>query len=152
MRDAPALTGLLWTLGNEPLLAFIIGAPLTWLAHSTLAVVLLVTSLTASGVVFLPLAAALILGANLGGAIAPFLITSSYLAYARAITPGNLLMRAGGTLALVPFLGWVLPFLEFATSDPARQALHFHTVINLATAVFFLPLLGFVAYATERLL
>ena len=75
LRDAPALAVVLAPLSAEPVLAIILTALLTWLAHSSLAVVLLVMSLAVGGIVELPLAFAMVLGANVGGAIAPVFVS-----------------------------------------------------------------------------
>ena len=75
LRQSQELDAVLAPLLNEPLLAVLVAALIAWLAHSGLAVVLLVLSLAAAGTVPLPLAFALVLGANVGGAIAPVAAT-----------------------------------------------------------------------------
>ena len=74
LRDSPMLHLILSSLGSErvPLLAVLTAAAMTWLAHSSLAMVLFVMSLASGGAIDGKLAVALILGANLGGAIVPF--------------------------------------------------------------------------------
>lgn len=56
-------------LEGDPLIALLLAALLTWACHSSVAVVLLVASLAQAGLVSLPIALALVLGANLGGAL-----------------------------------------------------------------------------------
>ena len=68
LRDAETLSVLLHPLTNEPLLAILVAAVLTWLAHSSLTVVVLVMSLASLQVISLQLALTLVLGANVGGA------------------------------------------------------------------------------------
>ena len=58
---------------GSPLLYVLLAAVLTWAAHSSVIVVLLVMSLAAAGLVPVDAALALVLGANLGTAINPLL-------------------------------------------------------------------------------
>ena len=68
-EDAPSLRLLLGAIATQPWLDVIIAAGLTWAAHSSVAVVLLIMSLAAKGVVPLDAAFALVFGANLGTAL-----------------------------------------------------------------------------------
>ena len=56
-------------LAHDPVLALIFGAIFTWVMHSSVAFVLFVISLTGAGLVGLPLALTLVLGANVGGGL-----------------------------------------------------------------------------------
>ena len=67
-ENAPSVRILLSAMTDEPLLCLLMAAALTWAAHSSVTVILLVMSLAYSQFIT-PLAAlALILGANLGSA------------------------------------------------------------------------------------
>src|ERR1700728_2518114 len=72
-EQAPAVRVLLGAITHDPVLCIIIAAALTWAAHSSVAVVLLVMSLAFSHFVTAEAALALVLGANLGSAINPML-------------------------------------------------------------------------------
>src|ERR1051325_3345437 len=76
LRDSALFRSLLTGLAGEPVLGFLAATAVAWLVHSSLAIVLLVMSLAAGGALPLPLALALVLGANVGGALAPFLTLS----------------------------------------------------------------------------
>src|SRR4051794_18222539 len=72
-EDAPVVHTLLSAVTGEPFLCVLIAALLTWAAHSSVAVVLLVTSLAYSGFISPVATLALVLGANLGSAINPLI-------------------------------------------------------------------------------
>src|SRR4051812_44352766 len=72
-EDMPSLRLLLGAVATQPVLDVILGAGLTWAAHSSVATVLLTMSFAAKGVVPPDAAFALVLGANLGTAINPVL-------------------------------------------------------------------------------
>lgn len=149
-EDAPSLRLLLGSVATEPLLDVLLAAVLTWAAHSSVAVVLLVMSLAAKGVVPLHAAFALVLGANLGTAINPLLEGAAGGGTARRLPMGNLAIRAVGCLVAVALLDRIGPWLAAAVPDPAHAVAMFHTGFNLALAVVFLPLLGPVAHLLRR--
>src|SRR3954468_2883983 len=104
-EDAPAVRMLLGAITGEPVLCVLIAAILTWAAHSSVAVVLLVMSLAYSGFITPVAALALVLGPNLGSAINP-LIEGSHAANpaTRRLPLGNLLNRLVGCVLVLPFL------------------------------------------------
>ncbi|HEX5599167.1 MAG TPA: Na/Pi symporter, partial [Hyphomicrobiaceae bacterium] len=91
MRASPTITAMMTALGNEPVIAVLVAAIITWIAHSSLAIVLFVLSLAAGGAIGPVLALTLVLGANLGGAVAPFTALTGSPVTARRVPLGNLL-------------------------------------------------------------
>ncbi len=152
LRESPALATVVATLAGDPLIALAVAALLTWLAHSSLATVLLVMSLAEHGVVDLEMALALVLGANIGGGIAPVVMTSGSESAGRRAPLGNLLMRTLGAAVVLPFIPLIAPYLGLLEAATARQVVDFHTAFNLALAAAMLPGLPLVAALCERLL
>ena len=154
LRDSPTLKLVLSSLGTEkvPVLAVLVAAAMTWLAHSSLAMVLFVMSLAGGGVIDTRLAVALVLGANLGGAIVPFVALSGSAVAARRVVLGNLLIRAACVVVAIPFTAMLANAMASVSVDSARLAVNFHLAFNLALAVVALPLLSFVATLAARLL
>ena len=152
LRDSPALKLVLSALGADVFLAALAGALITWLVHSSLAIVLFVASLAAGGLIDARLAMPLVLGANLGGAVAPFAALAGSTVAARQVPLGNMLMRGGGVLLALPLLGVLTPLMIGLSPDPARLALNFHMLFNLAVALAGLVLLLPLAALARRLL
>ena len=94
IESAPILRPLVQGLGGDPILAVLIAAALTWACHSSIAIVLLVASFAGAGIVTPEGALALVLGANLGGALPALLETMTPTA--RRLPLGNLLVRGTG--------------------------------------------------------
>jgi phosphate:Na+ symporter len=152
MRDSPALVYMVTLLSGAPLIALLLAALVTWLAHSSVAIVLLVMSLATTGILPLELVFVLVLGANVGGAIVPLAL--SWLdsnRRARRIPAANLAVRGACALALLPLLGLLTPELTHIGADPARQVANFHTAFNLGLALLFLPLAGLLGGLAARL-
>ena len=141
-EDVPSLRMFLGAISTEPVLDLLLAALLAWLAHSSVAVVLLVMSFASKGVVPPHAAFALVLGANLGTALNPILegITGDNPA-ARRLPLGNFLNRALGCcvgLAVLPIVG---PWLVQVVPDNGLAVAVFHTAFNVALAAVFFPLL-----------
>lgn len=151
LRESELLAALAGPLAEEPLLAVIAAALLTWASHSSIAIVLLVMSLAAGGVVGTPLALALVLGANLGAGLIAAGLTARSAPAVRRAPLGNLLMRGAGAAAGLFALPFVLPHLDLLGGSPERAVANFHTGFNLILLCVFLPLLGPVAWIAERL-
>ncbi|MGZ3012551.1 Na/Pi symporter, partial [Pseudomonas aeruginosa] len=80
IEASPAFVAVIHGLEGDPLIALLLAALLTWACHSSVAVVLLVASLAQAGLVSLPIALALVLGANLGGALPALGVAGSRVA------------------------------------------------------------------------
>lgn len=152
MRDSTVVQTVLGALSGEPLLAVLVGALLTWAAHSSLAMVLLVMTLADERLLTVGLALALVLGANLGGSLPPFFATRAAEPSARRVPLGNMGFRLVGAAVVLIGLGWIANWVALLEPDPARQVVNFHTAFNLALAVLFLPLVGVAARLVARVL
>lgn len=139
-------------LASQPLLAIIISALFTWLAHSSLGTVLLYMSFVHTQVIPVDLGLSLVLGANIGGVIAPVVMTLRDIPAGRRVPLGNLLTRAIGVLITIPLLNVIGPEIARFDPDPARQIVNFHTAFNLALAVAFLPFIGPMTRLSEIIL
>ena len=151
IRGSTVVINLLGALGAAPVLALLIGAALTALVHSSLAVVLLIVSLLATGAVEPPLALALTLGANLGGTVPPLLATANYGPIARRVPLANAAVRLTGCIIVLPFLDSISAALLAWAPDPARVAIDFHLLFNALLALGFLPLIQPLARGAERI-
>jgi phosphate:Na+ symporter len=152
-EQAPAVRALLAAVTTDPVLCVIIAAALTWAAHSSVAVVLLVMSLAYSQFVTEPAALALVLGANLGSAINPLLEAGVRGDPAsRRLPVGNMLNRLVGVLIALPFLAPIARELATLQPDAAKMTAEFHMLFNVALALIFIGLLDPVAWLLVRLL
>jgi phosphate:Na+ symporter len=149
VETAPALRTVLEALTGDPVLAVLIAGALTWACHSSVAVVLLIASLAAAGVIAPAASLALVLGANLGGTLPPLFEAGT--GTARRLPLGNLLVRATGCVAVLPFLAVIAGLLTNFESAPARLVVDFHTAFNLALAALFLPFTDRLAALLMRL-
>jgi phosphate:Na+ symporter len=151
-EDAPVVRVLLSSITSDPVLCILIAAALTWVAHSSVATVLLVMSLAYSQFITPPAALALVLGANLGSAINPLLESGRRGDPASYRMPvGNLLNRLIGVALVTPFLRPIADLLRSVQPDIAKLTAEFHVLLNLALALGFIGLLDPIAWALTKL-
>jgi phosphate:Na+ symporter len=145
-EQAPTVRTLLAAITGDPVLCIVIAAALTWAAHSSVAVVLLIMSLAYSHFIAPEAALALVLGANLGSAINPLLEGGVHGNPAsRRLPVGNLLNRAVGIILVLPALHPIARTLAALQPDAARMTAEFHMAFNVALAALFIGALDPVA-------
>ncbi len=130
-----------------------LAAALTWAAHSSVAVVLLVMSLAYSHFIAAPAALALVLGANLGSAINPLIEGGVRAAIRQAGACRSAIWSTVRRVALVlPFLHPFARELPALQPDAAKMTAEFHLLFNVVLAVIFIGPLDALAGLLVRLL
>ena len=153
LQNSVTMQILLDGLSDQPVIALIAAAALTWAAHSSVAVVVLIMSMASQDLVAPALAYALVLGANLGTAINPVLEGPvSGDPASRRLPIGNLGTRIVGCVLAVVLLPWIPKVMSLLTADPARAVANFHTLFNILVALAFLPVLNVYSQLITRLL
>lgn len=141
-EGSAALSYVLKSIASTPLLSVLLAAALTWAAHSSVAIVLLIMSLATKGLIDPYQAFALVLGANLGTAINPVVEGQSDGDLASKRLPlGNLVTRIVGVVGALAALGPLTGLLGMLDDDPSRSVANFHTAFNLVLALLFMPFL-----------
>jgi phosphate:Na+ symporter len=141
-EDVPSLRMLLGAISTQPMLDVILAAGLTWAAHSSVAIVLVIMLFAAQGALPPEAAFALVLGANLGTSINPVLEgTTGNDPAAKRVPLGNLVNRIAGVAACLALLPYIRPWLVTIDPNSARAVADFHTAFNLVLALIFFPLL-----------
>ena len=150
LRTSDTILVIITALDGEPLIAILVAAILTWLAHSSLATVLLICSLAGVGAIPINLAITMVIGANLGGALPPIMATLGGPRSGRAVAVGNGAFKLLGCLAALPMMPLFLPYLIEFDPDPVRMAVNAHTMFNIMLAIVFLPLTSVAALLVEK--
>lgn len=137
---------------NDLISAYAVGAVLTWAMHSSLAAVLTFATFAATGMISAPVAAALVIGANLGGAVIPFGLLWSAERPARLIALGNLVAR--GTMTVI-FLSVLLSGrvdIALFGASPAQQTVTLHILLNATLLLIALPGVGVIVHLADSVL
>jgi len=150
MRQSPALAAFLKLLDGAWPAALAFSTVLAIISSSSLAVVVLILSLTAMGILSPALTVILVLGANLGGAVPPVIATLKAAASARRVTLGNLLVRGIGCLVVLPFAAQVAELLALLPIPAAKLPVDVHLAFNIAVALVMWPLSGALSRLMEK--
>lgn len=132
--------------------AYAVGALLAWAMHSSLAAVLTYATFAATGLITGTVAAALIVGANLGGAIIPLTLLWSSERPARLVVLGNLVARGGVTILFLALLIGDVFDLSRLGPGAGQQAISLHILLNSVLLVLALPLTGRLIRVAETVL
>lgn len=142
LSQSRAVAAAMSYLAGDPVTAFVIGALFAWAVLSSVAAVLFFVTMAAQGILPVPAAVALVLGANLGGTITAFMLTPRSSTGARRAVVANLLVRGGGSVAALMAFSILAPSLAPLGARPAQQVINLHLAFNLAVAALALPVIG----------
>ena len=150
LTDSPAVRALLLALPNEVLLDILVGATLTVLSYSSLAIVLLTATLASQGMLPGSVALGLVLGANVGSGVLAMLATAKAAPEVRRLPLGNFIFRASGALLAIPLLPQARVLLEQTVPSVPQQVVLFHLAFNVTLVLLFIGLTGVLGRRLER--
>lgn len=135
--------------GSHPLVFFLVGVLLTLVVRTSAATVLMALSAMNAGVIDLPQAAAVAIGADLGTTSTMLIAAISGVAAKKQVAVFHLLFNlVTDLLALLLLLPYVETIVSwYGITDPLLALPAFHTTFNLLGALLFYPLLGRIAAA-----
>jgi phosphate:Na+ symporter len=148
--ESPAVRQLLAELPNEVLLDILVGAVLTVLSYSSLAIVLLTATLAGAGMLPPGVALGLVLGANIGSGLLGVLTTARSDVATRRLPMGNLMFKLAGALLAMPWLPQVRELMQPWLPGVPQQVVAFHLLFNLLLAATFIGFTGVLARVLER--
>lgn len=126
------------SLGNELLIALLLFSILTWLAHSSIAILLFWASLVQAGITANPnLILAAILGINLGNAIPPIIMTWNQASSARRIVFGHGGFKLTGVVAGFICLRLLDGLYDMIPGEPGFRVVILHILFNFALILVF---------------
>ena len=152
LTQATAVKALLASLTSDLLLEIIVGAFLSVMSYSSLAIVLLTATLASTGVIPIDVALGLVLGANLGSGLLAVLTTLSANVETRQVPLGNLVFKLLGVVIAAPLVGLWLRYVPAVMADTATLVVLFHLTFNLVVGAIFIGLTQVVARGVEKML
>ena len=152
LAESELIRIIISSLGGELLLAALLFAILTWLAHSSIAILLFWASLVQAGITTDPaLILAAVLGINFGNAVPPVIMTWNQAAPARRIVVGHGAFKLLGVIAGFIALRLIDGLYELIPGVPGFRVVILHILFNCALIVVFTGLAEPTARLLERL-
>jgi len=149
IESTPVFHAVMQGLEGDTLIALMVAVMLTLICHSSVAVILLIASLAATGVMTPATAMVLVLGANIGGALPPVLNAGSPVA--RRLPIGNLMVRVLGAVLAMALLPWLTQMAAKTALTTPQLVVWFHTTFSAVLALMFIWLTGPLARLLERM-
>ncbi|VAW24935.1 Sodium-dependent phosphate transporter [hydrothermal vent metagenome] len=152
IKDGSFLPAIAGYLQADYVTAFLVGAAITFIMHSSVAAILMFVTFVTLGVLPVIAGVSLILGANLGSALLAIWLSRGMSNKARRVPLGNLFLRGtGAILALIlvnnsPILSWLSGF------GSGQVLVSVHLTFNIVLLFVSLPFVGFLERPLNALL
>lgn len=150
-KDNPLFAELLLNLGGAPLWLILMAAVFTALIHSSAGTIGFALVLANQGLISLPLAIPIVLGANIGTSATALLSSLGTSTEGRRVAVAHVLFKVMGVALVYPFLVPLGELVARTAGDVPRQIANAHTLFNLGMAALFLPFTQVFARLVRRL-
>ncbi len=151
LKEAGFFQALITYLGNNPLVAVLVGAVFTTVVQASVATIGLLISLSLSGSMTLAVAVPVMIGANVGTGLSSILIGVGASAEGKRVVMANLAYKVVAAVAVLLLLHPFMDLTRWTSDDLAHQIANAHTLFNIFAALLFLPFTNLAARTLERL-
>jgi len=151
LAESETVLRMLESCGSNVLLGIAVGAGVTAVIQSSSAMTALVIAMGSAGVLTLPAAIALILGANIGTTITAQMASLGSSLSSRRLAVTQLLVNVCGVGVFIPFVPWYAGFVAQTADSLARQIANAHTFFNVLVTVLLIPCVGGLVWLVTRL-
>ena len=152
IAESNSIEALFASLTGDLLLDALVGALFAILTYSSLAAVLLTATLAGSGMISLPVAIGLVIGANVGSGVLALLSSSMQSAAGRRVALGSLLYKLLGLLLVLPLVEPLVHWMSGLGWSAANLVITFHLAYNSLRCLLMLPSVGLMARLCSLLL
>lgn len=137
LKNDPAVLSLFSNFSNI-FIAIAIGFFITNLFQSSSVTTGLVVVFAQSGLITLPQAIPILLGANVGTTTTTLLASARMEFYAKRAAMAHFLFNFLGMLLVLPFIPLMVLVVTFIGGSEGQQVANAHTIFNVVVAIFFL--------------
>lgn len=152
LTQSPTMLTLLEALTSDITMEVLTGAIISIISYSSLATVLLVATLAASGGIPVDVALGLVIGANLGSGLLAVLTTLKANVQTRQVPLGNLMFKMVGVVLMIPLIGPWYTHMRDLVPDVGTLVVSFHLAFNTVVALVCILLTGKIAWLVEKIL
>jgi len=150
LAQSETVLGLLESCGSNILLGVLVGAAVTAVIQSSSAMTALIIAMGAAGVLTLPAAIALALGANIGTTVTAQVASIGSSVSSRRLAMAQLLVNVAGVALFIPFVQWFAQIVSLTSASLPRQIANAHTIFNVAVTVALIPCVGGLVWLVKR--
>ena len=151
MKSHPLAAQLIASVADNGLLAAAVAAGFSALVHSSAATIGIALALASEGLLSLPGAVAIVIGANVGTCATALMAALGASAEAKRVALAHIAFKVLGAALALPLLGAFTDVVARTAGDPARQIANAHTLFNIGISLLFLPFTPWAARMIEAL-
>ena len=152
LRSDPVVMEYLAMLGAHPVYGISVGAIFTGLIQSSSATSGLVIAMASEGVIDLPGAIALVLGANIGTCVTVLLASIGSTLSSKRAALAHVLFNVVGVALFFFIFGPFVSLISFTALDLPRQVANAHLIFNVSATLILLPFVGVLVFAVKKVL
>jgi len=150
LAQSETVLQLLTSCGSNLLLGVLVGALVTAVIQSSSAMTALVIAMGAAGILTLPAAIALVLGANIGTTVTAQIASIGASLSSRRLALAQLLVNVLGVAVFLPFVPWYARIMALTSTSLPRQIANAHTVFNVAVTLVLIPCVGALVWLVTK--
>lgn len=150
LSEAPAILNLLRSCGTNVLLGVLVGAGVTALIQSSSAMTAMVIAMGSAGILTLPAAIALILGANIGTTVTGMIASIGSSRSSKRLAIAQVLVNVLGVLVFLPFVSGYAQLVGTTARALTRQIANAHSFFNITVTLLLLPCVGGLVWLAKR--
>jgi phosphate:Na+ symporter len=158
LQQSPLVSQVFEAFAATPLYAFFAAAAFTALVQNSATTIGIAIALAFSGLLGLPEALPIVIGANVGTCAGSLLNSVGHGVAARRVAVAHLLIKsAGASLAMaflprfVALIDWISTFVPSLGQNPAPQTALGHLTFNVLLSLLFLPFITQGAWLVRKL-
>ncbi len=152
LKESPLFMGIIQEFGIYPILGLLVGLIFTAVIQSSSATLALVIVMSMQGLIGLPVALPIILGANIGTCVTVMFASIGARISAKRAALSHIIFNVVGVLIIFPFLSLLIPVFSLTAASVPRQIANANTIFNIAFAIIFFPFIGLLILAVKKLL
>lgn len=152
IRDSSFLPAIAGYLARDYITAFIVGAVLAFVMHSSVAAILMCVTLVDIGAIPFIAGLSLMLGANLGSGFIPVWLSRDMEVTARRIPLANLLLRGAWAICALGLSVLAVRSGAVVIPDSGQMLVNAHLLFNASLLIFALPFCRILASSMKRIL
>jgi len=151
IKDSAFLPAIADYLARDFITAFLVGALLAFVMHSSVAAILMCVTLAQIGAIPFAAALSLLLGANLGSAIIPIWLTRGMPVEARRIPFANLMLRGTWAIVILFAINKLGHPDDLILASVGQSLIYAHIAFNLSLVLMVMPFCRMLAAPIEAL-
>ncbi|HHS82795.1 MAG TPA: Na/Pi cotransporter family protein, partial [Devosia sp.] len=152
IREGDFLPAIAEYLRSDYVTAFLVGAAVTFVMHSSVAAILMFVTFVSLGALPVGAGVSLILGANLGSATLPIWLSRGMAVDARRVPLGNLILRGFGAIIALLIVNNTPVLGLFRGFGDGQTLVSVHLAFNILLLITALPFVSFLEKPVSSLL